>query len=117
MRTQPTTFLRAANEAEIGEHTPKPTAVTPGLTEASREIWADAKIDTGIWECTTGDFSAERNGYTEICTILSGSVTLEVEGQAPEHFGPGDIFVTPSGWKGLWRVHEPLRKHYTIITD
>ena len=42
MRTQPTTFLRAANEAEIGEHTPKPTAVTPGLTEASREIWADA---------------------------------------------------------------------------
>ena len=117
MTYPPTTYLRDANGAAIGAHAPKPTAVTPGLTEASLEIWADERIDTGIWECTVGEFAAERNGYTEICTILSGSVTLEVENQTPQRFGPGDVFVTPSGWKGVWRVHEPLRKQYTIVSD
>ena len=117
MEHPPTVFLRDANEATIGEHAAKPTALTPGLTEASLEIWADSKIDTGIWECTAGDFTAERKGTTEICTILSGSVTLEVEGRDPQRFGPGDVFVTPSGWKGIWRVHETLRKHYTIVSD
>lgn len=117
MNHAPTHFLRDADNTTIGAHAAKPTAVTPGLTEASLEIWADARIDTGIWECTAGEFTAERNGYTEICTILSGSVTLEVEGQDPQRFEAGDVFVTPSGWKGVWRVHEALRKHYTIVND
>lgn len=104
-------------EISLGEHADKPTAVTPGLTEASLEVWASGKIDTGIWECTAGTFTATREGYTEICTILSGSVTLEVEGEEPAFFGPGDIMVMPSGWKGTWVVHEDLRKHYTIIND
>ena len=49
MHHTPTHFLRDANHATIGTHAAKPTAVTPGLTEASLEIWADARIDTGIW--------------------------------------------------------------------
>lgn len=103
--------------AELGTHAPKPTAVTEGLTEAAASVWSNGRVDTGLWECTVGDFTAERNGYTEICTILSGRVTVEVEGQEPEEFGPGDVMVMPSGWKGVWRVHEPLRKHYTTIED
>lgn len=101
----------------VGEHAAKPTALTENLTEAARSVWSAGPIDTGLWECTAGSFTAERNGYTEICTILSGSVTLEVDGQKSDVFGPGDIMVMPSGWKGTWHVHEPLRKHYTIITD
>ncbi|MCA0346029.1 MAG: cupin domain-containing protein [Actinobacteria bacterium] len=34
-----------------------------------------------------------------------------------QRFEAGDVFVTPSGWKGVWRVHETLRKHYTIVND
>ncbi|MDI6022781.1 cupin domain-containing protein [Leucobacter sp. UT-8R-CII-1-4] len=112
-----TPALHSANEAEIGEHTAKATALTEGLTEASRTIWTGGKIDTGIWECSPGAFAAERNGYDEVCTILSGRVTLQVEGEPDVSFGPGDIFVTPSGWKGTWVVHEQLRKHYTIISE
>lgn len=103
--------------ADLGPHDPKPTAVTAGLTEASVSTWSDDRIDTGLWECTAGTFTAERNGYTEICTILSGRVFLEVEGQEPEEFGPGDVMIMPSGWKGVWRVTEPVRKHYTNIQD
>ena len=105
------------SDVTVGEHAPKPTAITEGLTEASRTVWAEGKIDTGLWESTAGTFSAERIGYTEICTILSGRVTVEVDGEKSQEFGPGDIMVMPSGWKGLWHVHEPVRKHYTIIND
>ncbi|MBL3687920.1 DUF861 domain-containing protein [Leucobacter zeae] len=103
--------------ADLGQHSAKPTATTEGLTEAAKTVWAEGRIDTGLWECTPGDFTAERNGYTEICTILSGRVTIEVDGEEPEEFGPGDVMVMPSGWRGVWRVHEPLRKHYTTIDD
>lgn len=102
---------------DLGTHAPKPTALTAGLTEAAVSTWSNGRIDTGLWECSPGDFTAERTGYTEICTILSGRVTVEVDGQDPEEFGPGDVMVMPSGWRGVWRVHEPLRKHYTTIGD
>lgn len=102
---------------DLGEHSPKPTALTESLTEASQTIWAADRIDTGLWECTPGTFSATREGYTEICTILQGRVTVTGEGEEPREFGPGDVMVMPSGWVGIWQVHEPLRKHYTTVQD
>ncbi|UOR02139.1 cupin domain-containing protein [Leucobacter allii] len=122
------TRTRAAHDtaaADLGPHAAKPTARTAGMTEAARAVWSggspnaggEPRIETGLWECTPGVFTAAREGYTEICTILSGRVTLEVEGEDPEEFGPGDVMVMPSGWTGVWRVHEPLRKHYTTILD
>jgi uncharacterized cupin superfamily protein len=39
------------------------------------------------------------------------------DGDGPITYGPGDIMVMPSGWSGVWDVHEPLRKHFTIIND
>lgn len=120
MTTIPTLAVHGTAGAELGPHAPKPTATTPGLTEASLSVWtggSDDRIDTGLWECTPGTFTAERVGYSEICTILSGRVTIEVAGAEPEEFGPGDVMVMPSGWVGTWHVHEPLRKHYTTIQD
>lgn len=105
---------------DLGAHSPKPSSIEGDQTEAFVSVWtggARSEIDTGLWECTPGVFTAERIGYTEICTILSGRVTIEVEGEVPEEFGPGDVMVMPSGWVGVWRVHEPLRKHYTKIDD
>lgn len=109
--------VHGTQSTDLGEHGAKPTALTDGLTEAASSVWTDGRIDTGLWECTPGVFTAERNGYTEICTILSGRVIIEVEGQSPEEFGPGDVMVMPSGWEGVWRVLEPLRKHYTTVAD
>ncbi|SJN09458.1 Mll2946 protein [Leucobacter sp. 7(1)] len=120
MTTIPTHGAHQTGAADLGEHAAKPTATTPGMTEVGVSIWSGGssdRIDTGLWECTPGTFTAERNGYTEICTILSGRVTLEVAGAEPEEFGPGDVMVMPSGWAGTWHVHEPLRKHYTTIQD
>lgn len=117
MSTIFTHALHNTAAVDLGPHAPKPTSIEGDQTEAGLQVWATDRIDTGLWECTPGVFTATRIGYTEICTILSGRVTLEVEGQDPEEFGPGDVMVMPSGWEGVWHVHEPLRKHYTIIND
>ncbi|WP_053352163.1 cupin domain-containing protein [Leucobacter musarum] len=120
MSTASTVRTLAAHDTgaiALGEHAPKPTAITAGQTEAFLDVWTEGRISTGLWECTPGDFTAERLGYSEVCTILSGRVTVEVAGSEPEEFGPGDVMVMPSGWAGVWRVHEPLRKHFTTIDD
>ncbi|WP_336659136.1 cupin domain-containing protein [Leucobacter sp. USHLN153] len=117
MTTVETPAVHGSTDADLGPHALKPTALTSGQTEASLAVWENDRVSTGLWECTPGDFTATREGYSEICTILSGRVTIEVEGREPEEFGPGDVMVMPSGWAGVWRVHEPLRKHYTTIAD
>ena len=104
-------------ERDLGERSPKPTAVTAGVLEAAESLWSGAGLDVGYWECTPGRFTATRDGYTEICQLLSGRVTIEVEGQEPVTLGAGDTLVMPSGWRGVWVVHETVRKLYVIVDD
>lgn len=104
-------------ERDLGPATPKPTALTEGVLEASDALWAVPGVDVGYWECTPGRFAATRDGYTEVCQFLSGRVTIEVDGEEPVTFGAGDTLITPSGWRGTWDVHETVRKLYVIIDD
>jgi|SRR5690554_1018971 len=117
--TTATRHLLDPGAADIGTHAPKPTSTTEDQTEAARVVWASAegRIDTGLWEATPGTFTATRDGYTEICTFIFGRVTITGEGEEPVTYGPGDIIVMPSGWKGTWEVHETVRKHYTVVND
>lgn len=113
----PTTTADAAAVA-LGEPRPKATALTHGQTEADLSVWSDAAgNEVGYWECTPGRFSARRDGFTEICQILSGWATLHPAGDEPVEIGPGSTLVTPSGWIGDWDVHETIRKLFVIVPD
>jgi uncharacterized cupin superfamily protein len=108
------TVLNDATTANPGEHIAKPTSTTPGQTEVSLRVWEGNDVTTGIWEVTPGTFTATREGYNEICQILSGTATItEADGGSFE-VGPGSLFVTPAGWRGTWSVHEPLRKMWVV---
>ncbi|MGV8970236.1 MAG: cupin domain-containing protein [Microbacteriaceae bacterium] len=113
----PSTVFIAANDFPRGDFSPKPTTTTDGQLERAVTVWSSGGHETGVWEATPGSFTAVRDGYTEICYIMSGSVTVQADGEAPQKLSPGDILVMPSGWRGTWHVHEPVVKHYTIITD
>ncbi len=115
--TIPTYSAHDTLNIDLGEKVEKPNATVAGTADSDLVVWENDRIETGIWECTPGAFTSTREGFSEICTILSGSVTLEVEGAEPELFVAGDVMVTPSGWKGTWIVHETLRKHFVIIKD
>lgn len=103
---------------QVGEYRPKPTTLTPGQQEATASIYTSPAGDTdiGIWECTPGEFTADRSGMAEYCQILSGSATIkDAEGGISVTLGPNDFLALPKGWKGSWVIHSHVRKLYYLI--
>lgn len=84
------------------------TGVRPATEDAGRGFY------TGLWESEPG---AWRVDYTEdeLCVIVAGRVRLTEDGGADATFGPGDAFVIPRGFKGVWETIEPARKVYAIL--
>ncbi|WP_077488714.1 cupin domain-containing protein [Sinomonas mesophila] len=108
------TVISDATTVYPGEHVTKATSVTPGQTEVSLRAWEGQGIRTGIWEVTPGTFSSTRDGYDEICQIISGTATISEADGSTFEIGPGSLFVTPAGWEGTWTVHETLRKMWVV---
>ena len=69
----------------------------------------------GIWEATPYAERFNDFGATEMAVILSGRVRITPEGEAPQTFGPGDIYLMEKGFKGTFEVLETLRKVYMVV--
>jgi uncharacterized cupin superfamily protein len=111
-------LFQDAKDAPIGEWRPKATAIEAGQVEASKLVWSEGEtgrsIRTGIWEATPGSFTSRRDGHHEIDHILAGRATIIPEDGNPIELGPGDVFITPAGWVGVWHIHETLRKMFVV---
>lgn len=108
------TLLDDAATTNPGEYATKPTSITPGQSEVSLKVWEDNGVRTGIWEVTPGIFTGTRDGYNEICQILTGKATITEKDGTSFDIGPGSLFVTPAGWEGTWTVHETMRKMWVV---
>ncbi|GAA3379435.1 cupin domain-containing protein [Streptomyces sannanensis] len=113
----PVAFLADAVTIDLPAARPKPTSTT-GQQEASRTLWKspDGLVEVGIWECDPGHFTATREGYDEICQVLSGTATVDTEGGGSVELRPGATLAMPAGWRGTWQVHETIRKVYVVRT-
>ncbi len=67
------------------------------------------------WGCDVSEFPWDYT-QTETCLILEGKVTVTDRPAGAESvtFGPGDLVVFPVGLKCIWKVTEPVRKHYNF---
>lgn len=104
-------------DINLGNFVPKPTSLTDGQREASKQLWVsnDGQIKVGVWECTEGEFTADRTEIAEYCHIISGTalVTNDDEQTIREIRG-GDLLVLPKGWKGKWIIKSRMRKLYIL---
>ncbi len=79
-------------------------AGSPLPAQFVRNLYTDdtGRFFGGIWRSSVG---AWRVSYTEneLCVLTEGRVRR-----------PGDCFVMPAGFRGLWEVLEPARKFYAI---
>jgi hypothetical protein len=77
-------------------------------TDGSRQF------HTGIW---SGDVGAWKVRYSEheFCTMLEGRVRVSDYTGASVELTPGDHFVIPAGFEGVWSVLEPARKLYVVF--
>ncbi|QEW20833.1 hypothetical protein LA6_003033 [Marinibacterium anthonyi] len=110
------TFASLA-DTPLGDFAPKPTTLTKGQEEAAKQLWqsADGHTSIGVWECTPGEFTADRTAAGEYCHIITGRASVtNADGSGTQEVGPGDLLVLPQGWTGSWVIHEHVRKLYII---
>jgi hypothetical protein len=95
-----------------------PARLAPGSpmpVQVVRNAYADAtgRFFGGIWRSSVG---AWRVTYTEneLCVLTAGRVRISDDAGHSWTFGPGDCFVMPSGFSGLWEVLEAAQKFYAI---
>jgi uncharacterized cupin superfamily protein len=90
-------------------------AGSPMPVQFVRNAYTDAtgRFFGGIWRSSVG---AWRVSYTEneLCVLTAGRVRISDDAGRSWTFGPGDCFVMPSGFQGLWEVLEPAQKFYAI---
>lgn len=89
-------------------------AGNPITATANQYTGGDGKFFCGVWDSTPGTWKIS---YTEeeFCVLLSGRARLtDTDGEVSE-FGPGDAFVIPAGFEGIWETIEPLKKLYAIL--
>lgn len=112
--TQPP-FSVAVAGVELEPGTLEPSQILDGdprVTERVLSTSPDGRLVTGVWQITPGvvtDVEAD-----EVFVVLAGRATVEIEDGATLELRPGDVGVLRAGDRTVWRVHETLRKVFTL---
>ena len=86
------------------ETTPAPDRILAGSPRQTiSNYFADStsQFFAGRWSSTRGKWRV-RYTESELCHITAGRVRIESGAGATETFGPGDTFVVPAGFEGLY---------------
>ncbi|MDJ0394855.1 cupin domain-containing protein [Rhodococcus sp. G-MC3] len=89
----------------------------PQETEAVHLTSADSKFLTGSWSAQPYTEFIESYPGDEYTRVLEGSVTLTTDGGTPRTFTAGEAFTLTKGWRGEYRVNEPLVKQFAIYVS
>jgi uncharacterized cupin superfamily protein len=108
-------YLDDFTNAELKELGPRAGATAGTPVEYGLAIHDDGIARSGVWECTPGEFPSQRDGITEVMTILSGEGTLHDEDGTERAVRPGAVIVVTDGWRGRWVIRETVRKTYTVV--
>lgn len=80
---------------------------------AEEEINSKGIKNWPIWEKEVSTFDWYYD-ETEQCYFLAGRVIVQTDDGEVE-IGKGDFVTFPSGLSCVWKVMEPVRKHYRFI--
>jgi uncharacterized cupin superfamily protein len=74
----------------------------------------DTKFTVGSWRAEPYAEYIESYPGDEYACIVSGSLTLTGDDGVATTFAAGDSFTLARGWRGEYRVTQPLVKHFAI---
>jgi hypothetical protein len=106
--------LLPAAQFELGA-IPPPIGDHPSPQLSSKEAFAsqDGAVKTGTWQASPGRF-ARAVVDAEFCHFISGRATFVTEEGQTFEFRAGDAAYFPPSTRGIWIVHETLRKTYCV---
>lgn len=88
---------------------------SPDPAQRVHNVYTDSggHFYAGRWSSGVGAWQV-RYTENELCVITRGRIRLTGADGDRQEFGPGDCFVVPAGYEGLWEVLEPAAKFYAI---
>lgn len=86
----------------------------PREREAIHLASDDEKFVVGSWEAQPYTEFIESYPGDEYARVLTGSVTLTGDDGVAHTFSSGDAFTLRRGWRGEYRVTEPLLKQFAL---
>ena len=94
---------------------PAPVDSNPSPQLASKEAFTapGGSVTTGTWEATPGQF-ARAIVDAEFSHFVSGRATFVTEDGQSFEFRAGDAAYFPPRTRGIWTIHETLRKTYCV---
>ncbi|QKV97053.1 DUF861 domain-containing protein [Streptomyces sp. NA02950] len=107
--------------AELDESVLAPPSAEPlsgEITVRSRVFFTDQTkgIISGTWESEPGTSRWEFSTRGEVITVVHGRMTVVRDGEEPVELTAGDTAYFPLGWRGIWTIHERLRKVFVVYT-
>ena len=106
-RTPATSFEGGAAPATVGS-LPVPQLATRSAYEAP-----DGAVSTGTWEASPGTFRRAIM-EPEFSHFLTGHATFVTDDGERFEFRAGDSAYFPPFSRGVWTIHETLRKTYCV---
>ena len=99
---------------QLPELKPRPDALAGDPREADFDAYVEGDTSVGVWECTPGRFPGKKEGINEMMHLLAGRATITDEDGTVHELAAGSMFIVMDGWRGVWEVHETVRKVYAI---
>ncbi len=76
---------------------------------------ASGNVSAGVWQCTPCTERIRDYPYDQCCFVLEGSLTITDDSGHAETFVPGDSFVIPRGFNGLWQMTEAYKNFFVTV--
>jgi uncharacterized cupin superfamily protein len=91
------------------------TRVEPASRTTTAEFYSDpgGAFKTGFWASQPNRAEIDYI-HDELCVIIDGLVRVTDATGHVETYRPGDTFLIPKGFKGVWETVEPVRKFYAV---
>lgn len=118
-------IVRVDHKATPTEHAKYPSEmVVPGndgfdgsYTNLIGYRSADRKFTVALWESSPGVLKTDAYPHDEYCLVLEGRLIITNRSGRREEFNPGDTFVIPKGWAGVWDMTTRFKKQYVAFEE
>jgi uncharacterized cupin superfamily protein len=99
-------------EKPLGQPSAEP--LTGEILTRAQVFLDNETVTSGTWECEPGASRWEFTTRGEVIYVIKGSMTVHEDGDEPVLLTVGSSCIFPIGWKGVWTVHETLRKVFVV---
>ena len=73
------------------------------------------QVRVGVWEATAYTERMTNYPKDEFMVVIEGSVTIVEEDGREKTFVKGDSFFMPSGFTGIWKQEETMKKYFMVF--